>query len=997
MLSIAAIRSASGAANYFAKDNYYTVEGSAEISIWEGEGARELGLSGQVTKDAFEGILNGFLPDGTGVGQVQNRQAGIDLTFSIPKSLSILAYISGDRRILEANLRAVQATMKWVEQNLAEGRRDIDGKKAPIRTGSLVYALFEHDTSRALDPQGHIHAAIANLTRMPDEKWQALHNRAIWKLNSVIGSIYHAQLRSEIEQIGYRTEMSGKHGTFEAVGVPREVIETFSQRSRTILEKARELGVSSPAALDSIVIRTRDPKLKVDDRGGLVNVWKEKAAELGFTGEDLVKLALARCLQERAQSTLQRGYHAIKEVISTTLDKLSGILEPDDPLVDRGLARMRLTPGATRAQIAVASAIRIHSEREAAYNISYLGKTALDLGLKGVTIDLVDQRIAALVKRGTLIRGVGRDSDGVVSMVTTREALATEQKILELVDAGRNTATPIVAAVDAPVRLQSASVHELNPGQLVAASLIVSSADRTVLVQGIAGAGKSTMLSAVARVAEAEGRDVMGLAFQNKMVADMAEGAGIKSQTIASFVLAHQRYINERHGPRFAEIRAGFANTMIVVDETSMVSSKDMLTLHQIAQALDIDKLVLVGDRQQLSSIDAGKAFAMIQAGGGTMARMDQNIRQRTTLLRTVAALANAGKAGVALRLLGNHVIETQSPAEDAADRWLGLTPEERERTAVFASGREARAAINERIQEGLVSEGSLRGVGVKVVVYERINLTREELRYAKNYMVGQTLEVGRGGARDVGLRAGHYDVAKVHANGKIDLRNGRQRVIFDPRKLSPRETRDRLQLSVRKTIQIREGDRIRWTANDKTRDLHNAAIATVIAVDQHGVTFETTSRQRLILGMSDPMLSRLDLAYSLNMHMAQGITTDKAITVMASYETNLSNQRLFNVGVTRVREELTMIVDDKAKLARQLASNPGNKTSALETIGRLNIDNMGGGSNKNLSVGKNLGLPASPTSGARDRPIAEVEGRSHVPSAEKMPSLPERSLGLDL
>jgi ATP-dependent exoDNAse (exonuclease V) alpha subunit len=179
------------------------------------------------------------------------------------------------------------------------------------------------------------------------------------------------------------------------------------------------------------------------------------------------------------------------------------------------------------------------------------------------------------------------------------------------------------------------------------------------------------MLYAVARVAEAEGREVLGLAFQNKMVSDMAEGAGIKSQTIASFLLAHQHFITERSGPRYDEARAALANSMIVVDESSMVSSKDMLTLHQVVESLGIDKLVLVGDRQQLSSINAGRAFAMIQASGGTMARMDQNIRQRTTLLRTVASLANAGRAGHALRLLGNKAVESQSPAKDAADRWL--------------------------------------------------------------------------------------------------------------------------------------------------------------------------------------------------------------------------------------------------------------------------------------------------------------------------------------
>lgn len=111
--------------------------------------------------------------------------------------------------------------------------------------------------------------------------------------------------------------------------------------------------------------------------------------------------------------------------------------------------------------------------------------------------------------------------------------------------------------------------------------------------------------------------------------------------------------MTERDTLGYEAAREKLAGTMLLVDETSMVSSNEMLKLHQITAALGVDKLVLVGDRQQLSSIDAGKAFAMIQAGGGTMARMDQNIRQRTDQLRTVAALANIGKAGAALKVLG--------------------------------------------------------------------------------------------------------------------------------------------------------------------------------------------------------------------------------------------------------------------------------------------------------------------------------------------------------
>ena len=1014
MLSVAGVRSASGAANYFAKDDYYTVEGSSEISAWGGEGAEAIGLSGEVSKDAFEGVLNGILPSGEAVAQVENRRAGYDLTFSMPKSASVMAYVAGDKRVLDANMAAVKATMAWVEKNLAEGRRDIEGRKVPVQTGNLVYALFQHDTSRALDPQAHIHAVIANLTRMPDGKWQALHADKLWSHNSIIGSIYHAFLRAGLERIGYQVDLKGKHGTFEIAGVPKAVIGEFSQRREEILDHATRLGIKSPEGLREITKRSRDPKLDVEDRAALKQGWIDQAAAHGFDGKDLRAAAEARAGMASSENALERGYRAIVDAVTGARQTLGALLRPQDPLVDNALARAVKSPAEARAQLAVASAVRILSEREAAWPVNLLGKTALDLGLKGVTVDLIERRIDRLVQNRQLIPGVATAADRTGRMVTTQEALRTEEKILAAVEEGKGKSEPIVAAADAPQRLQDAAERPLNPGQLAAATMILSSADRTVSVQGAAGTGKSTMLQAVARVAEEEGARITGLAFQNKMVADLAEGAGIKAQTIASFVLANERFVTERDTLGYEAAREKLAGTMLLVDETSMVSSNEMLKLHQITAAVGVDKLVLVGDRQQLSSIDAGKAFAMIQAGGGTMARMDQNIRQRTDQLRTVAALANIGKAGAALKVLGDRVVEAGEPAAAAADMWLELSPGEREATAVFASGRDARAVINQRIQDGLIAEGSVKGQAIHLTVFERVNTTREELRYASTYRQGQTLEVGRGGAQDVGIKAGRYDVLKVHANGKVELSDGRRRIRFDPQKLSPTEQRDRLQLSEKKDLQLREGDRIRWTANDKQRGLHNAALARVVGVDADGVKVETADKVLLTLSLGDPMLSRLDLAYSLNMHMAQGITTDKAITVMSSHERNLSNQRLFNVGVTRVRDELTMVVDDKEKLARQLDMNPGNKTSSLETLGRLDIDGR-----KGPGAQPREKFDPGPIDGVNLSDLAPVpsdlpplpDGAASAPAAkapqappdlkpdrgDPLPPLPERSLGLDL
>lgn len=151
---------------------------------------------------------------------------------------------------------------------------------------------------------------------------------------------------------------------------------------------------------------------------------------------------------------------------------------------------------------------------------------------------------------------------------------------------------------------------------------------------------------------------------------------------------------------------------------------------------------------------------------------------------------------------------------------------------------------------------------------------------------------------------------------------------------------------------------------------------------------------------------------YSLNMHLAQGITTDKAITIMSSQERQLSIQRLFNVGVTRVRDALTIIVDDKEKLSRQLDMNPGNKTSALETLGRLEIDGrrraapalsfdpgpIDGLGLPELSE-RDLDLPPLPGNGVRDATPTGTTSAAPPKSdrSDTLPPLPARSLGLDL
>lgn len=1013
MHSIASVRSSSGAADYFANDNYYSADEHAEAGVWGGEGARALGLEVQVEREAFEGILNGKLPDGEMVGQVEGRRLGLDLTFSMPKSASILALVSGDRRILDAHLAAVKSTMsQLVEKQFAESRnyeRSRSGE--PQKTGNLVYALFAHDTSRALDPQGHIHAVVANLTRDPKGTWKALWNGEIWKNNTTIGQFYHAAFRAQLQKLGYETEAAGKHGSFEIKGVPAEVIKEFSQRREDILTKARELGISSPKGQDRVTVNTRDPKLAVEDRAGLIQSWQDRSAQLGFDGKALIAEAKARAELEAKPTFRETASAAIGEVST----RINAALRTPSPLAVSGAAALFLSADTIKAQHATASAIRHLSEREAAFSPQAILASALGFQIKGLEGGAVVQRIGELVREGHLIPGKSDRLDGHVDLVTTPAALAMEQRILDTIDRGHGAGRVFMPPETAMARLQEAArelgreragvdTWQLNEGQLAAGVAILSGGDRFLNVQGVAGAGKSTLLGALDKVLDAEGVKLVGLAFQNKMVADLRGGggqgmsadqmraAGIEAYTIARFLSTYASAAASGSGERFEAAKAALANTVIITDESSMVSSRDMLRLTTLAEQLDLAKAPFMGDRQQLSAIEQGKMFAVSQASGQATVRMDENIRQKNSpLLLAVAGLSNEGHAGLALDLLAAHgrVIEAgPDHVARAAELWLSLESDKREATAIFTAGRDDRAEINARVQAGLLKEGTLSGAGVPLATLQSVNATREELRFASTYRADQVLEA-RMEVHEIGLKAGEYRVSEVRKDGKVVLERDGKRKVIDPDRINPDHRFDRLGLHEEKQIRLHDGETVFWRDKDGSRDIAKSTYATVLEARPEGVRVELADKRQLVLAPGDPMLRRLDLGYALNAHMAQGMTKPQAIEVIASTQRNLATQRTQNVLNTRATDDMTVVTNNLEGLKQQLDRTPGNKTSALEVTGKVEVEP------RHVNPIDTRQVPELRMSPELKAKLDAVLGKVPEPPVKQL--RPEKTLGLDL
>ncbi|EMY9143373.1 conjugative transfer relaxase/helicase TraI [Salmonella enterica] len=295
MLSISSIKGDS--AYYSHEDNYYA-SGSLE-SRWLGDGAEKLGLKGEVANADMDAIRQGKLPDGTDLSRMVNgvnkHRSGYDLTFSAPKSVSMMILIGGDTRLLDAWNRSVENGMKEVEK-LISARITDGGKTDTVLTGNMVAALYNHDTSRALDPQIHTHALVFNTT-FAEDKWRALASDTrmktgfgenLYALQVAIGNLVLQPFRQEAEKLGYETVAAGKNGLWELKDVP---VAPFSTRSQAISEAAGP--DASKKSRDVAALDTRQAKAWADP-DLLKAEWRRRLTDEKFDIDNYIGQAQTR-------------------------------------------------------------------------------------------------------------------------------------------------------------------------------------------------------------------------------------------------------------------------------------------------------------------------------------------------------------------------------------------------------------------------------------------------------------------------------------------------------------------------------------------------------------------------------------------------------------------------------------------------------------------------------------------------------------------------------
>ena len=919
--SIGAVASASQGLSYYEHDGYYAA-GDPEhrqASAWAGRGAAALGLDGEVDGETFRTVLEGHVPDGSGrrLGRVGKdgtvaHRPGRDLTLSAPKSVSLAALVGGDARIVDAHDRAVRAALGWVERNAAETRMKDPATGRMIRAlgQRMVAATFRHDTSRNLDPQLHTHAVIANMLQGADGKWRTMANERLYAAKMLLGALYRAELARGLARLGYRIEKTHADGRFEIAGVSREVVEAFSTR-RAAIEAAmagREAG--TPADHQRLAERaalvTRAYKRDVD-KAALRETWARQAESLGFDAQALVAEA-----RERAAGK------GVGDEGKDTSDGAGAARDAPEPAPD------------TPADQAVAWGVAHLSEREAVFSRNALLAAALAWRPGAVTVAEAEVALGRLEK-SSVLHAANLPAHG--ESLTTDRALADERETIALMrgGAGRGTAPMRGRAVDKALRN-----GPLTPGQREAVKLVLAAKDRVVGVQGYAGTGKTAMLSRVRALAVKRGFEVRGLAPSASAARTLASESGIESETLQRF-LARNAGVAEGRLSRKAEkaMRQAFSKTVLVVDEGSLASTAQARDLLRIATALRLPRVVLVGDAKQLDAVDAGKPFAQLQAAGMQTAVMRDILRQQDPDLKAAVEASLAGDVARAFEKLGDNVaaVKPDNLPGAAAARWLALSPEERERTGLIAPSHKLREGINAIIRARLVADGAVRGPALTTERLVSRGYTNAEKSLAAHYRPGDVVAFHRPYKR-LGVEKGD-ELRVLGANRddgtvRLEGKDG-EPVAWRPARLAARAGGVEVYRS--DTIELRAGDRIRWTRNDAGLGLVNSATAEVAGVKDGTVSLRLEDGRTLSLRTGDPQLRHVDRAWASTVHAFQGRTVDHVIAAMEANHPHLTTQKSFYVEISRARHRAELVTDDREALKERLEAATGERIAALEAV----------------------------------------------------------------
>lgn len=868
-------------ARYYTVGDYYT-KGSGEPSEWGGAIATELGLEGPVDPQTFKELLAGRVNEQQlgrhrAGGEIQHHP-GWDFAVNAPKSVSIMALVMKDDRIVAAHEKAIGTALAYLEEYAALRRRE-DGEITYRTTGRLLFARFTEHASRELDPHMHTHVVVLNMTNERDgDAMASLETRAMFAEQMVAGQVYRNDLAHELRSLGYEIEFDPRRGMFEIVGVPKELIAETSQRAAQIDAHAHEHGLAGQAARRQSFYETRRAKDKIG-LDALRESWAVRAAGHRPMLEATMAGAKAREVGER---------------------------EADPATVRR----------------ATLFGLRQAETREAVNNLGTMYRLALASHVGDVRLTDVRPLLAEHERRAKLLATREPTGDRVLTRGrTTRRTAKLEMALAQHLALALDDARPIASADRLLVALEYAG---LTPRQEQALVQTAQSRDRVTGIHGVAGSGKSTLVRTLGKAAE-PGTTLIGLAPTSSAAANLGLTAEIEYRTVASLLATAGRGITDNH--------------VLVVDEAGQLGNGQALRLLQISRSTGA-RVIFLGDNKQTGAIEQGKAFWLLQRLGLPTAELTESLRQETRSMKAAVTQARLGDYAASLGHLDKVVSGegAEALARNLVSEWTRLKPENRANTNILVLDNATRLIVNKAVRETLKREGVIAAEDTRLQVLTPAGLSDQEKHYARFYSGGQIVKFSRDNA---GLGIAHDAEYRVVGLGRES--NGRQivrladehgRLIrWDPRLGQARQ----INVFNREERELAPGDRIQWRLVNKELDLKNAERGTIIAIDGPLATinWDRAGRvQTIDLGQ----YKTWDHGYAETVYSSQSKTYARAY-VLAPVNSGLVNGQNYYTAITRARYGVKLWTEDPHKLVDKLERFSGEKTSALEGLGRLNRD----------------------------------------------------------
>lgn len=718
MLTLTPINNIEYYKNIDQDDYYISDEGQG---YWHGKLSKRLKLGQVMDSLNFESVMKGLHPR-TGkplFSKNQNvKKAGWDLTFSAPKSVSLTwakSTFQERKKIQEAQKKAVQTTLDYVEKYIAGVKRGKNGIHKESGAGILA-AIVDHYSSRELEPQLHSHAVIPNLCEAKDGKLMALDSRKIYLNQKTIGAIYRGQLATQLSKLGYSLERDGE--SFRIASIPKDIETLFSTRTQQITKALSSSGVTSSASShgDVVKVSTRKAKREINERV-LLPMWSDKINEAINKASFTNRLPVCD-----------------KDSVSDPAEKLTA--------------------------------------KQSSFTTQQLEyEVALQNMLSGKSTAAIKKSINSYFHSSELIKL----ANGVYSdRYTTRKVLQSEELLIEHVTAidKRSSSWITESQLNQACGIFESEVgFKLSEEQQMALESACFQSDFSI-IQGSAGAGKSSVMRVIQILARLNQKKVLGATTVKMAANNLMNESGIRSYTISKVLT------ELTNNPEWLS-----TTDILVIDEAGQVPSTQLLDVVSAARRSKT-KLILTGEDKQLDAITHGGALAYLSEKFGCY-RIEKIQRQADVKERsTVEHLRDGNTADAFEYLRKNQRLHIECNAQAAISSLIEKVIQFQRLNStkefiVLASKWRQVNEISQAIRGHMKSEGSLSGpeyirsCSVAGKVFEFGFCQGDSVRFTRNdYKLG-VVNGTTGTIRSISTTANNL------VKFRVELDNGRE-ITFD-------------------------------------------------------------------------------------------------------------------------------------------------------------------------------------------------------------------------